>query len=122
MPSRAPLNERTSLSRLQFADESDQQVLHNDWRPPHSLDGICAAIPGLEPKLIILTARIPAHVEEEPGQFITFLLIVPAVADAIEGCEAVIVAGHRLPIDDAGAGAQTGELATPSTPPKLTGR
>jgi hypothetical protein len=29
--------------------------------------------------------------------------IVASVADAIEGCEAVVVAGHRLPIDDAGA-------------------
>jgi hypothetical protein len=41
-------------------------------------------------------------VEEDAG-------VMPPVADAVEACHAVIVAAHRLAVDDAGARAQAGE-------------
>src|SRR5262245_1378579 len=45
-------------------------MVHSNRGSSHSLDRVCASIPSLEPEFIVLTTRIPAHVEEQARQLI----------------------------------------------------
>src|ERR1700738_96354 len=56
--------------RLEPSNHAYQKVLNANWISSHAFDDVRIAVPSLEPKFIVLSSRIAAHIQEERCQFI----------------------------------------------------
>ena len=52
------------LVRLKATSDADQQVVQDNWRPTLPLDHEILAVPGFEPKFVVLPVGVTLHIQE----------------------------------------------------------